>query len=75
MGALKAPSPDGLQVGFCQKYWGIISKEVTSYVNQIFQGNKDIKDIKANLSCPRPKTGTTVSSYSFQTHKLVQCKL
>lgn len=41
---LKAPRPDGFQVGFYQKYWDIVGEDTTDAILEILNNNESTTD-------------------------------
>lgn len=52
---VKAPSPNGFQAGFCQKYWGVVSNDIFYLVEAFFLGNYDLSQINKTFIALIPK--------------------
>lgn len=66
MNPWKAPSYDGFQAGFYQKFWSEIGSQVCEYVHEIFQGGSMLENINRTLLVLIPKGDNPKSLSDFR---------
>ena len=66
MSSLKAPSPDGLQASFYQKYWKIVGKSVCKMVRAFFHNGHLLKEINRTFITLIPKLESPEASHHYR---------
>lgn len=65
MSKLKAPGPDGFQVGFFQEYWKIVGDDVIGAVKNLFSSSSPISSVNQTFIAliPNIKCSESISDF------------